>query len=377
MNVPCAMPRILFLTKYSRVGASSRYRTFQFLPFLQEAGLRCEVAPLFDDRYLATKYREGRPHAIDVAKALVRRLLQLLRVQQFDLVVIEYELLPYFPAWMERVLARRGIRYAVDYDDALFHQYDLHPRQWVRSLLGGKIASVMRGAKLVTVGNEYLADYAERAGATWVEQLPTVVDLRRYAPRAASLASDVVTIGWIGSPATAKYLDAIAAPLSETCRRAGARVRLIGAGAVKLADVPVDVQPWDEATETRSIAAFDIGIMPLADGAWERGKCGFKLIQYMASGVPVVASPVGVNRRIVEHGVHGFLAASTQEWIDALTVLARDASLRARMGAQGRRRVEDFYSTQKVAPRLAQLLVQAAGGDPDQVMKTCAESQAF
>lgn len=356
-----SQPRILFLTKYTRAGASSRYRTFQFLPFLQQAGLHCEAAPLFDERYLLARYAAGRAHLIDVARALLRRLLQLAEARRFDLLVIEYELLPYFPAWIERLLSRRGIRYVVDYDDALFHQYDRHRVELVRSLLGGKIAAVMRGAQLVTAGNEYLGDYAARAGARWVEHVPTVVDLRRYEPRPAARAGEPVIIGWIGSPATAKYLDVIREPLLQVCRNTGARIRLIGAPAGTLAGVPVEACPWHEATETHGIATFDIGIMPLVDGPWERGKCGFKLIQYMACGLPVVASPVGVNRRIVEPGVHGFLAADEQEWICALTTLVRDAALRSRMGAQGRLQVESSYSTQVVAPRLAQLLVQAAG----------------
>lgn len=367
-------PRLLFLTKYSRAGASSRYRTFQFLPFLQEAGLDCEVAPLFDDRYLATKYAVGRAHPIDVARALCRRLLDLLRVRQFDLLVLEYELLPYVPAWTERLLAHYGVRYAVDYDDALFHQYDQHRRKLVRSVLGNKIATVMRGARLVTAGNEYLADYAANAGAKWVEQVPTAVDLRKYTPRAMGNGR-TVTIGWIGSPATAKYLEAVAGPLAQVCRDTGARVRLVGAGAATLPGVPLDVLAWDEATESLDIAEFDIGIMPLADGPWERGKCGFKLVQYMACGVPVVASPVGVNRRIVEDGVHGLLANSAQEWVQALTNLVQDAALRVRMGVEGRRRIENFYSTQVVAPRLVRLLLQAAGASPEQVMNKCAESR--
>jgi glycosyltransferase involved in cell wall biosynthesis len=369
-------PRILFLTKYSRAGASSRYRTYQFIPLFEESGLECELAPLFDDRYLASKYRVGRAPAVDVARALVRRVSQLLRVRQFDLLVLEYELLPYFPAWIERLLAHYGVRYSVDYDDALFHQYDQHCSRLVRSVLGNKIASVMRGARLVTAGNEYLADYAANAGAKWVEQVPTVVDLRKYLPRPKAKPGTTVLIGWIGSPATSKYLHAVAGPLAQVCRDTGARVRLIGAGGAALLGVPTDALAWDESTETFDIAEFDIGIMPLADGAWERGKCGFKLIQYMACGVPVVASAVGVNRRIVEHGVHGFLASNAQQWMQALTRLVRDASLRGRMGAEGRRRVEDFYSTQVVGPRLAQLLRQAAGASPEQAMKKCAESQA-
>lgn len=372
-----ALPRILFLTKYTSAGASSRYRTFQFLPFLEHAGLKCDAAPLFDDSYVEMKYRSGRARTLHVARALARRLTDLLRVRQFDLLVIEYELLPYFPAWLERLLARLKVPYVVDYDDALFHQYDQHRSGMVRSLLGDKIAAVMRGARLVTVGNEYLAEYARKSGATWVEQVPTVVDLRRYVPRDHEDATATVSIGWIGSPVTAKYLQAVAEPLAEVCRSTGARVRLIGAGPTSLPGVPVDVEEWDEATEARCIAEFDIGIMPLADGPWERGKCGLKLIQYMASGVAVVASPVGVNQRIVDPGVNGLLASNAQEWVRALSELARDASLRARMGANGRRRIEDFYSAQAVGPRLARLLIKAAGGQAEEVMKKCAESQGF
>jgi glycosyltransferase involved in cell wall biosynthesis len=209
-----------------------------------------------------------------------------------------------------------------------------------------------------------------------VEQVPTVVDLRKYTPRAAFSSGDAVTIGWIGSPATAKYLETLAGPLAQVCRETNARVRLIGAGPTALSGVPVDRLAWDEATETKNISEFDMGIMPLPDGPWERGKCGFKLIQYMACGVSVVASPVGMNRRIVEPGVHGFLASSEQQWVETLTQLIRDPALRARLGAEGRRRIEDSYSTQVVAPRLARLLRQAAGAGPEQVTNKCAESQA-
>jgi glycosyltransferase involved in cell wall biosynthesis len=368
--------RILFLTKYTRAGASSRYRTYQYLPYFQEAGLTCEVAPLFDDRYLATKYQVGHAHVADVARALVRRLLQFARLARYDLVVIEYELLPYLPAWIERLLARRGIRYAVDYDDALFHRYDRHRSGLVRALLGNKIASVMRGSRLVTAGNDYLADYAVQAGARRVEVVPTVVDIRKYTPRASENGASSVIIGWIGSPATARYLEGIAAPLAQVCEKTGARVRLIGSGPLTFPALSADVLAWDEVTETRDIADFDIGVMPLVDGPWERGKCGFKLIQYMACAVPVVASPVGVNCRIVEPGVNGFLASTGREWIEALTALVRDASLRARMGREGRRRVETTYSMQAVAPRLAGLLAQAGSDSSERVVKQCAESRA-
>jgi glycosyltransferase involved in cell wall biosynthesis len=350
-------PHVLFLTKYARNGASSRYRFFQYLPWLAQAGIHCQVMSLFDDAYLVHRYQSGRGHVGDIARAFLRRLAALATVRRFDLVVVEYELLPYFPALPERWLGWLGVPYVVDYDDALFHQYDQHKHGWVRHLLGRKIALVMRKAHLVTAGNAYLADYAHRAGAKRVEIIPTVIDLERY-PRAIATqpSNSIFTIGWIGSPATAKYLEAIATALAEICADGMGRVRLIGSGPVDLPGVPFEVLQWDETTEVSAMQQFDVGIMPLPDEPWERGKCGFKLIQYMACGLPVVASPVGVNCEIVEPGVNGFLAGTTEEWAQALRTLLDDAGLRQRMGQVGRLKVEERYSLQVTGPRLAELI---------------------
>jgi glycosyltransferase involved in cell wall biosynthesis len=353
-------PRVLFLTKYSRAGASSRYRTYQYLPYLEDAGFHCEVAPLFDQRYLAKKYEQRRTPLLDAARAFFRRILDLARVRRFDLVVIEYELLPYWPAVFERWLRWAGIPYVVDYDDALFHQYDRHRSWLVRTFLGGKIATVMRGARLVVAGNEYLARYARESGASWVEVLPTVIDVRNYQTQPSTERSAALTIGWIGSPATAKYLESIIPALGRLSREGNVRVRLIGSGSVLLPGVDVDVVPWSEASEAADISSFDVGVMPLPDEPWERGKCGFKLIQYMACSVPVVASPVGANRQIVEDGVNGFLASTEDEWVCALTRIAQDPAGSLRMGGEGRRLVEEKYSVQVTAPLLAGLLARAS-----------------
>lgn len=359
---PCS--RILFLTKYARAGASSRYRTYQYLPGLHGAGFDCEVAPLFDDRYLTKKYELGRAALSDVVFAFLRRVGQMLRVRRFDLVVIEYELLPYSPALPERWLEWLGVPYAVDYDDALFHQYDQHKRLLVRTLLGGKIARVMQGARLVIAGNDYLAAYARENGAAWVEVLPTVVDPRKYEPRlpssSAASGTSPFTIGWIGSPATAKYLASIAPALRHMCAKHDATVRLVGSGPIALEGVPLEVLRWSEAGEAADIRSFDVGIMPLPDAPWERGKCGFKLIQYMACAVPVVASPIGANRQIVHHGRNGYLASSQDDWVEALGRMARDPVDRTRMGQEGRRMVEAQYSLQATGPVLARLLAQAS-----------------
>lgn len=317
----------------------------------------CQVMPLFDETYLINCYQSGHGQVKDVLRAFLRRLSAMRVVSNFDLVVIEYELLPYFPAFLEQWLNWRNVPYVVDYDDALFHQYDLHKNSWVRRFLGRKIARVMRGAQLVMAGNSYLADYARDAGSSRVEILPTVVDLERYPSMTTERpTNDVFTIGWIGSPSTAKYLQAIAPALAEVCADGKARVRLVGSGHVELSGVPVEVLPWQENTEMDQLQQFDVGIMPLPDAPWARGKCGFKIIQYMASRVPVVASPVGVNREIVEQGANGFLANTIEDWVAALQALRLDVGLRHRLGKVGRSKVEKNYSLQVAGPRLVKIM---------------------
>lgn len=354
--------KVLFFTKYTRAGASSRYRSYQYLPALEAADIRYTVSPLFDDTYLAHKYAHARAHPIAVLRAFARRLWAALTVPRASVVVIEYELLPYFPALLERWLAWRGCRTVVDYDDALFHQYDAHPNKWVRRLLGRKIATVMRLAHTVVAGNAYLADYGRRAGAPRVEVIPTVIDLARYPVKASASRSPVFTIGWIGSPSTARYLRDIAPALAEVCKDGRAQVRLVGSGPIELPGVPVEVVPWREDTEVDEIRRFEAGIMPLPDEPWARGKCGFKLIQYMACGLPVVASPVGVNAEIVEERGNGFLAADGAAWVKALETLRANVEARERMGAAGRRRVEERYCLGVTAPRVVAVVRNAAAG---------------
>lgn len=347
--------QVLFLTKYDRMGASSRYRSLQYFPLLEAEGIRCVAAPLLNDTYLRRRYASGQGSLVDLIKAFLGRLRVLITASRYDLIVIEYELLPFIPAFFERLLAFAGVPFVAEYDDALFHRYDQHSNPLIRGVLSHKIAVVMRQARLVIAGNEYLADYARQAGAMRVEVLPTVVDLERY-PERPCPDNDCFTIGWIGSPSTSKYLEAIAPALAEVCAGGRAKVVLIGAGQVRLPGVPVEIIPWLAEREVADMHLFDVGIMPLTDNPWDRGKCGFKLIQYMACGLPVVASPVGVNKEIVEQGVNGFLAENTVKWVEAITRLRDDPDLRKRMGTDGRCKVEEKYCLQVTGSRYADLI---------------------
>lgn len=348
-------------SRYVRKGASSRLRSILYLPELKRHGLLTQEYPLFDDDYLDRLYSQ-RSTRVPVARALLHRVLDLRRAGKADLLWIEKETLPWLPWAIEGPLLPRGVPYAVDYDDAIFHRYDLHRHALVRRILGRKLDHLMAGSSLVTAGNSYLADRARAAGAPWVEVVPTVVDIEAYTPIPYQREGEAC-IGWIGSPSTwGEFMAPILPFLLETAKEGAAHLLAVGSSAEGGTHPELIRKDWSEETEVDLIRQMDIGIMPLTDSPWSRGKCGYKLIQYMACGLPVVASPVGVNSEIVEHGVTGFLADSPAEWSEALQRLIADRPLRESMGKAGRRRVERDYSLQVWGPRLARLLRQAAEG---------------
>lgn len=343
--------KILILSRYTRLGASSRLRLYQFIPHWEDAGIDCVVHPLLNDRYLQELYDKKGVSKVNLLKGYLSALKRVCLAGRYDLVVIEKEVFPFLPPLAEWWLNLRGVPYIVDYDDAIFHNYDLSPRKSVRFLLGGKIASVMRRAAVVVCGNEYLAEYARTAGAREVIRIPTVVDTRRYTPVVGHTTSRPVVIGWMGSPMTSKYLKTLQPALASLASRHGIRLHLVGASEGIGLGASEAVLPWSEDTEASLIRAFDIGIMPLEDSPWEKGKCGYKLIQYMGCGLPVVGSPVGVNREIIREGINGFAPGTEAEWTSALDRLIRDPELRLRMGRAGRDMVLEQYSLESAAQR--------------------------
>lgn len=348
------------LTRYERSGASSRLRLIQYAEHLDSLGFTTSFEPFFDTSYLRRLY-SGRWTLAPILVSYARRARQLIRAGHADLMWLEKEALPWLPWAFERAMLPRAVPLVVDYDDAVFHWYDLHRSTAVRRLLGRKLDRLMASASLVTAGNRYLADRATAAGAQRVEIVPTVVDLVAYTRRPEPFSPSAPTIGWIGTPSTwTEYMAPMMPLLIQAAEGAGGRIAAVGAGRAVAAHHLLDNLPWTEESEVARIHEMDIGIMPLTDTPWARGKCGYKLIQYMACGIPVIASPVGVNAEIVEHGVNGFLASSDAEWAEALQTLLRDASLRARMGEAGRRKVERDYSLQVWGPRVAKLLRDVA-----------------
>lgn len=348
----------LLLTRYGSLAASSRLRFCQYVPYLHSQGIQVEVAPLLDNSYVAALYSKRPVEWSSILRAYWNRLRDLRRASLFDLVWIEAELFPWLPSWSE-IWLNQKVPCVVDYDDAAFHRYDLLARLPIRWLMGNKIDVVMRRAAMVIAGNDYLAQRARRAGATRVEILPTVVDLNRYFPAVPRSSSEFV-VGWIGSPATTRYLDLLEEALRELGNSSNVLLRTCGTDPIQWRGVRSDAVAWSEATEVGTLHSFDTGVMPLPDTPWARGKCGYKLIQYMACALPVVASPVGANRQIVREAVNGLLAGSAGEWVKALSFLRDHPEVRVEMGQAGRRDVIERYCLQVTAPRLSQLLRETA-----------------
>ena len=354
--------RILALTKYSELAASTRQRFSQYGPFLRDNGISLEIAPLFPDAHLKALNAGRRRGLHHVSTAYLKRLVTILSRRDYDLLWIQYELFPYLPGWAERLARLPGKPVVVDYDDAIFHMYDSGRSAAVRRLLGRKLEPLLSRAAAVVCGNRYLEDYAARFCPTTL-LVPTVVDaaVNVPPPPGAERGSRPV-VGWVGSPSTwvnvEPLLDAIMAAIAPF----EARFRAVGPGSAAAPHPGGEFAEWTQDGEVAELQGLDVGIMPLLDQPFQRGKCGYKLIQYMACGVPVIASPVGVNSEIVRHGENGFLASTEAEWRDALRQLLADPSLRRRMGEAGRRCVEERYSLQVQQPRLLALF-RSLGAD--------------
>ena len=372
--------RVLFLTPNPIEAANTRYRVCQFLPHLKSRGIECEVAPFIPSGLFRELYRRGRiaRKMAGMARSMLGRVADVMRARRVDVVCVSREAMLFGPPvieWLVNKVARRPMVF--DFDDALFVSY-VSPTygrfaSWLKC--PSKSSRILAMSAHVIAGNEYLASYARRINSR-VTVLPTVVDTELFAgadpvPRpgvnsAAGPISKPVTrpgpvVGWIGSHSTAQYLDLIAPALQRLARRRRFVFRVIGAGRdVHMPGVEVENRPWDMATEIRDFRDLDIGVYPIRDDGWARGKCAFKAIQYMAAGAPCVSSPVGMTTEVIRNGVNGFLASSTDEWVRCLDLLLEDASLRERLAREGRITVEEKYSLKTHAPRLADVLEDAA-----------------
>jgi glycosyltransferase involved in cell wall biosynthesis len=346
--------RVIAFTKYGRAAASTRQRVLQYRPALLASGISVDTRALLDDDYMESLVKGTRFPRRRVAGSYARRLAQLRTLRNYDAIWVYAELFPHLPGQFEKLAFAAGKPVVYDFDDAFFHKYEDHPRPLARKLLTGKLEPLLSGAAVCCCGNSYLQDYAQRFCARSVV-LPTTVDTDIY--RAVPRGDCKPVIGWIGSPSTWHNVRPILPVLRALADAGAARIRIVGAGTEAERDQypGLEFVTWSEDSEVAEVQKMDIGIMPLIDHPFERGKSGYKLIQYMACGLPVVASPVGVNADIVEHGANGYLARNLEDWRTDLLRLLGDAELRRAMGERGRDRAEADYSLRSQAPRLIEI----------------------
>ena len=375
--------RMLALSPVPEEGAGCRFRVAQYVPYLESAGIQVTLRPFFTTEFFRLVYQKGR--YVQKAALFVRRALDRVRTlaerASYDIIFVYREAFPIGPALVETVLSRApGVALIYDFDDAVYlpNTSDANrPIAWLK--WPGKVPTILRRSHRVIAGNDYLAAYARRYN-TAVTVIPTCVDTSTFVPRAGADApraanGGVPVVGWIGTPTTMPYLLSLTSILQEVARAHRFVLRVCGAGRdLQISGVTVENLPWTLDGEVSLFNTCDIGVYPLFDDEWAKGKCGFKAIQFMACGVPVVAAAVGVNRDIIDDGVTGFSAMTPGDWIEKLGRLIDDPVFRARMGLAGRRTIEARYSLSANAPRLVSTVLDAVAQARRRVGQTASAS---
>lgn len=347
------------------ISPGQRYRVEAFLPALVRRGISVRYDWLLDAADLRVFYGAGAMagKAVMAGKAAVRRLSSVARTAGVDVWLVQREAFFLGGAWSEW-LASVSAPVVYDFDDAIWIRTTSQANArlaWLKNVR--KMPAIARLAHTVVAGNEYLAAWA-RGHARRVVVVPTCVDTDVFAPPDTRPAGGPVTIGWSGSPSTIAHLRPLLPVLERVRARYSDRVRLRVMGDPAFAHPPLHLsgEAWSPAAELQLLREMDIGLMPLPDDQWTRGKCGLKGLVSMAVGAASVMSPVGVNTEIVQHGTNGYLPASDEAWYDVLCHLVEDGALRARVGTEGRRTVVDRYSVQRWQDTLATVLLTAARG---------------
>jgi glycosyltransferase involved in cell wall biosynthesis len=334
-----------------------RYRLEQWEPLLRERGVEINYAPFEDEELHSVVYKPGQlgKKLQLVTRNLGRRLSTINKARQYDLVYILREAALLGPPVFERLLYQQRVPFVFDFDDAIFVSYRSPSNGYLSYLkFASKTKTICRLASHVMVGNPYLADYARQVNDN-VTVIPTTIDTEKYRVPPPTSGSGPIVIGWTGSYSTVQHLDTLRGALKKLAETEKFRLRVIGTPAYELSPLEVDAMPWRAATELEDLCAIDIGVMPLPDDNWSKGKCGLKALQFMALGIPTICSPVGVNTDIIQDNENGFLAGTEAEWVEKLTALLRSAELRRRLGDAGRATVEQQYSAAIQAPRVYEI----------------------
>lgn len=356
--------KILFIEPYPTEGPSSRYRVEQYIPYFEKNGIRCIVRPFMSPGFYKIIYKKGYvlQKILYFLHSSIRRSFDIFTALGCDIVFIHLEAFPFGPPVFEYILAKMGKKIIYDLDDAIYLGITSPAGSFLRYLkCPSKVREIIKLSDYIITCNAYLADYAKKYNKN-VTTIHTSVDTEKFLSRAGEGANGI-TIGWIGSHSTTRYLAQMEDIFHELGKRHRFTLKIIGAGEhnLKIPNVNILNMPWALKDEIEQFRSLDIGVYPLPDNEWVLGKTGFKTIQYMSVGVPCVVSDVGANRQIVQNGVNGYLAKTNEEWVNKISILIQDSDARKRIGLKGRQTVEENYSVKVSLPKYMDVFRKVRG----------------
>ncbi|HEX2535094.1 MAG TPA: glycosyltransferase family 4 protein [Chitinophagaceae bacterium] len=323
-----------------------RLKYEQYFDYFREQGYDLTVSPFMSERFQKIVYQKGRylEKAFWTLAGYARRVADLFRIRRYDVVYTFLWVAPFAPPVFEKLTRKLARRMVYDIDDLVFLTPPSSTNPLVHYLRSPKNhISLMKSADHVITCTPYLDQFVRKYNQRTTD-ISSTVDTDRYLARTDYSAKDPMIIGWSGSHSTSKYLHLLADVLRELATRYRFRLVVMGDADFRMEGVDLEALPWKAEHEVAVISRFDIGVYPLPDEQWVYGKSGLKAIQYMAMGIPTVATAIGANFRVIEDGVSGFLVNSREAWVERLSQLLEDEALRSRIGTAARRKVEAEFS---------------------------------
>ena len=354
------MKKIYFFPKYSSKAPSSRCRIYEYLPYYHQAEIKFVVSPLLGDWYLSALWGHKSKFRVLflIVASYLKRIVSILLLPHNSIVYIGAELLPYMPSWLESYLYFRGIKYLIEFDDAVFHNYD-NRNILIRWLYQEKFKKVISKASLVICGCRYLSDYSKQWNKN-VLIIPTSIDEKKYI-KAISCTNNI--IGWIGSSSTSPNIAIVMPALKKLSIEFPFELHLVGFDKryeYLLKGINYKIISWTSETEVSELSQFTIGIMPLYDTLGNRGKCAFKLVQYMGIGIPTISTPLQSNLDI-DKGCGNLFANSDEEWYLAFKDLLSNRDKRRIIGNKNKRVAMQHYTFQSNSQELIGILRKISG----------------
>ena len=340
--------RILFWVPYPTEGASNRYRVEQYLPYLKAVGMDYSLRPFWSSAAYKLLYKKGHyfKKGYYFIAGTLRRIWDVLSISKYEIVFIHREAYPIGGAFFETWVSILKKPLIFDFDDAIFLTSSSKPNSFIERFKNPiKTAKVIKLSSHIIAGNDYLANFAGKYNHR-VSVIPTPIDTDKYLPlKSKNNEKKEVVIGWIGSITTASFLNILKNVFIVLSYRFPAiKFKIVGAEFNGSEKLDVINKVWRLNEEINDLQDFDIGIMPVPDNEWTKGKCGFKAILYMSMGIPCICSPVGMNKQIISDGINGFLSFSEKEWIEKLSILIKNPEERREIGIRGRKTVKEHYS---------------------------------